>query len=832
MRQTNKPLDRVNPGTFSIHLSEAVRKIRPEASALADKRYKTFSNVPIRRSDILQLQGPRASLLLPYSLGPHDGVFRVMVLTEQLSPPRALMTGNYQWSVLRFVVCAVDHNQGHPASLFDVKIPDIDVGRQGPFLAVYINSMHTSVACFSCRHSQVVIFQVPDIAQASEPVVASTLQLPFSDVITVARWHHTFPTILVVTTGNLIVVIDTLRFSGASSLRAVCVSDVVDIVLLPTSPMPNQQPSVTPIPVLALKRDGSVQLIVVPPVSSNKLSATSSGLDDDGTIRIGALPSAATLNNQEKLVSSRSSRRRQGPGCQRPLSRLSYDTDPLSHTSAAAVVDVLPAGSHDSSYASLSILRHELLFIVCRITEGGHLEIHGIDTALDSLERRLLSDKILESFASTSLDEMDVPVSLGSVPVLHVSPTATMKREGASFFPCPFLTIFTPAELVVVEFPWLTQVEAFSTSLMAPPSLVPSNIQSILSLENVDRATEDDEDLLYLGVLVAPSEAVDPAPRTFLLKTQIESSDYPAVGSPAWSAAGNKGWDICDNWDLLAVSLSGRLTTNGMLQRYRTVLADAWDNLSADSQSVSPLPNSQKREVARELSCRTTVESLRAAFRKLRLLPSDATAQDKRFFTFTVSYQEPVKDVLAKLGVSSLKLWKFCSFQAQLKQIQKEIDALKAFDNLEEVEDTNRKLQTQAEHLCRRIEKIKETHTTLTHSLRTLLTTHIIPLADAQRLGVIEQQVIPLLRHISLPATALLATVIRAHSDGITSAITEQLLLESVSRGTHTKTSPQAAAETELLRRKVEQLIWELADTSHECLALAEETAVVSPASL
>lgn len=154
----------------------------------------------------------------------------------------------------------------------------------------------------------------------------------------------------------------------------------------------------------------------------------------------------------------------------------------------------------------------------------------------------------------------------------------------------------------------------------------------------------------------------------------------------------------------------------------------------------------------------------------------------------------------------------------------------------------------------------------LINSLRALLSSRIAPLLDNSRLALIRQHVVPLLKRLSYPAVSLFNHVLRSHSEGITSSITEQvmrtrqsdiypatctflsfmffqLLLQSIVRASTTLSS-RTAAESELLRQKgnalpvietksmrcfclsrwlVDQVVRELVSASIDCLLLTEE---------
>lgn len=386
------------------------------------KRNQLFSTVPLRRSDILQQQGPRPSLFVPYEYQLEDGLFRVLLLAKQLSPPKSLILGNYQWSILRFVVCSIEENCFKPCGSFDVKVPDVDVGRQGPFSTVLINSNRTTVACFSSRHNSCVLFHLPVLSDQSQPIAGSSIALPFKDSVIKVCWHPSFPSVLVVISESLLVVVDTSDISAAAPrLRCISVSDVADVVVITSldsaEVCDKSSAPFHPIFLLVLKCNGSVHLMVVPSFGVQLVESSVAPSPSENAMQ--KVTAYAVEPHDAQLV--------------RPAD---------SNRAFVCSTELLREGTSESFYTSLAVLRHELIFVICRITAAGHLEVHGIDTPFNSLERSNLLSGVPQRVSSTCLDEKDLPISSGAIPTLHSGPPCNaIKHDVASFCACPFLTV-------------------------------------------------------------------------------------------------------------------------------------------------------------------------------------------------------------------------------------------------------------------------------------------------------------------------------------------------------------------------------------------------------
>lgn len=102
----------------------------PPPRTVAQRQSEVFDEVPVRRINVLQplecsLIG--AAFFKDGSLNDYKESFLPFALVRQFSPPSSLATGEYLWSVLRFVILSTTF--GSPPPYFDVTVPDFDVGR-------------------------------------------------------------------------------------------------------------------------------------------------------------------------------------------------------------------------------------------------------------------------------------------------------------------------------------------------------------------------------------------------------------------------------------------------------------------------------------------------------------------------------------------------------------------------------------------------------------------------------------------------------------------------------------------------------------------------------
>lgn len=90
----------------------------PPPTTTSQRKHDVFDEIPLRRLDVLQPLG--CSLINSGYFGRECCPF---VLVRQFSPPVSLAPGQYQWSILRFILLST----GTPLH-FDVTVPDFDVG--------------------------------------------------------------------------------------------------------------------------------------------------------------------------------------------------------------------------------------------------------------------------------------------------------------------------------------------------------------------------------------------------------------------------------------------------------------------------------------------------------------------------------------------------------------------------------------------------------------------------------------------------------------------------------------------------------------------------------
>lgn len=173
--------------------------------------------------------------------------------------------------------------------------------------------------------------------------------------------------------------------------------------------------------------------------------------------------------------------------------------------------------------------------------------------------------------------------------------------------------------MIVVEFPWINQLEVFpSPSALSPPCLVPSNAQLLYStLDTSPRHST--RDTLLVGFCQFPSalSSLAQTGRLILLRASL-LPDNPTseVNVP------EAGWDICDSFECVEIQLRTLLATNGTIEKYTMALKDIWETLDEKPESFQedaaqlryPLPSNISSSRYRQM-----LQSLGLSFKNIGL---------------------------------------------------------------------------------------------------------------------------------------------------------------------------------------------------------------------
>lgn len=192
---------------------------------------------------------------------------------------------------------------------------------------------------------------------------------------------------------------------------------------------------------------------------------------------------------------------------------------------------------------------------------------------------------------------------------------------------------------MIVEFPWVKQIEQLPTSKISSLSLIPSNAQIVFSALDLPTPKTCTEDLLLLGFCQFPSlAALSQIPRLIILRTSL-LPDNPESDVSVPEA----GWDICDMLESLEVDLTSIIATNEIAERYMADLKDVWDDMGGSGvpSAQTTSKNEEQPRSSEATQYRRALQSLGRTFRNVGL-PSSVFSDGNggelpRTFTFKVN---------------------------------------------------------------------------------------------------------------------------------------------------------------------------------------------------
>lgn len=752
----------------SRRLDDAISRWPPVETPESIRRGEAFYDIPVRRGDVFQPAG--CHLLTHAPLVDGSGV---LLLARQLSPPQSLSLGTFQWSVLRFALLS---GSADAVFAFDVKVPNVDVGDQGPFSWIIANATGTRVAVYSHTSNQCCVVSVPESPQQPNAfLLARTLPLPPVTLVSVT-WLSA-GRVAVLTTDSIVLVYDVAAHGrrGSSEVCELLASvdvpeDCVGLMPIDADTAPRGE-SASTVAFFTLACDGTVALAVATPTAATAGSAFPQRAPLDANL----------LGHQRK-----------------PVPQTRGTDSPGSPRFQSVYTSVVPPGLA-GTYLSGAIIQLSHFLVCCRLSVSGEVEVWGVDASTDSL---IAGDAHAPS--SFLLDKLALP---GEPQML-----LTLPSLGDSSGPTVTVLAVSPEDAVRIEFPWALQLtEKQADAIFAPPVFVPSTTQH---------------------VWVSPSEA----PPHYLLGICVRGStatavtcDFVATESPpptiTDAAAAGSGWDMAQQWTAHTIDTAPSTASTRDIARYQAALSRLWDATSQPAaaaagggEEVVPSPKTMSPVTDMHGQLKQLAEAFRALALPLSVLSDTGVESDTRVFTFPVKPKIAVEEVLDRLDVAHQKLTRLLAFRDNVETVQENLGTLCPREVLAETEQTLERLKARNARLVDRIRATSARNEELATSLETVLESMQWRIVQ-DRTTFIESQVLPLVGQAHAEIPQYISDGIKPNINGFGDQVYRELLMKS--RADNPQLRP-AQAGRELIRLKVNHLMSEFAEALNQCTQLME----------